>query len=514
MSIRFAALLLAGLVVATPCREAGAVSPLLQEFENAFVDLSDKLRPSVVEISAEPAQYAEALGEGEGPPSPDPNMLDQLFRFFGTPKEEGEQEGEPEAVPEVEPETAPSPPPGHQMFQPAATGSGLVLDDFGHIVTNNHVVADSGRLVVKLWDGTEHDAVIVGQDPDTDVAVLKIDPEGLNLTPARIGDSDELRVGQFAVAMGSPRGFTGTISFGHISGLGREDLELARDLRFQSFIQTDAAINLGNSGGPLCNIAGEVIGINIAIAFGANSIGFAIPINRVKEVVPELISHGKVTRGWLGVSIMDVSQAAMEDNQDPGDFVEAYGFPDTDGAFVRGVTWMGPAEEAELRVEDLIRRIDGEPVRNPQDLINQVSSKRPGDVVDVEIYREGNPKNLAVTLGAFPGGVAARYGRDFLGMHVMDITPELRNNVPNGESLSGVVIIGIVPDSPAARAEIAPYDIVQKIAHKDVTDRESFRALIQENAASGKALLFKVMQPIGEREPQSRIVNVPEGFTF
>jgi serine protease Do len=233
---------------------AVARSPILKEIEDAFIRLHQEVRPSVVTIDT---KGAPAQSETRGEPD-----LEDLFRFFGVP-EGGRPRG-----------------PMRPMPRTRATGSGFIYDTAGHIVTNNHVVDGADSITVRLSNGSEYPATVVGQDPDTDLAVIKIEADEV-LPAVQLGDSDELKVGQFAIALGSPRGFEGSLSFGHISALGRENLAglAAQGLRFQNLIQTDAAINLGNSGGPLANIDGEVVGINIAIVWGANSLGFAIPVN-------------------------------------------------------------------------------------------------------------------------------------------------------------------------------------------------------------------------------------------
>ena len=474
---------------------AFAVSPLLKEIEDAFVSLGEKVGPSVVEISAE---GGEISAENRG-------NLEELFKnFFDSP--DGQQHP---MLPEM-------------RQRPAATGSGFIFDVQGHVITNNHVVEGAKKITVKLSDGTEHDATIVGTDPDSDLAVVKIDPAGLNLRPVKLADSDSLKVGQFAIALGSPRGLTGSVSFGHISALGRDELRLPIRLRFTHFIQTDAAINLGNSGGPLCNIDGEVIGVNVAIAFGANSIGFAIPINRVAEVVPQLIARGKVIRGWLGVGIRPVSAQATVDNQEIEDYLKVYNLPDESGAHVDSVTWLGPSEEAELKSKDVIRQLNGKPVKDPRDLIDRISAIKPGTSATLRVWRAGEPMNIDITVGEFPGERGAHFGPSFLGMHVekWQISEEDAKQAGFTEPPTGVVIPvpipqgarpgGLVPESPAANVGIRPGDVIAKIAHQDVTDRENFRSLIIEHAEPGEPLLIQIYR--NSAELQDKIVKVPDDF--
>lgn len=478
--------LLCTLVLAALTGPVYAANPLLKEFENAFVELSAFVRQSVVEISARGAEPTE---EERG-------RLDDLFRRLIPDRERNEEH--PRIMP-----------------RPASTGSGFIYDELGHIVTNNHVVTEAAQVTVELWDGTKRDAVVVGVDPSADIAVIKIDPSGLELKPVGLGSSENLKVGQFAIAIGSPRGQTGSLSFGHISGLAREHLQLPdRRLRFQSFIQTDAAINLGNSGGPLCNIDGDVIGVNVAIAYGANSIGFAIPIDRVKEIVPQLIELGRVVRGWLGVGIRNVAEAARDAGQEPDDYVEAYGLPDEKGAHVASVTWDGPAERAELQVDDVVRKIDNQAVEDTTDLINIVSDLKPGTQVRLEIWREGEKKTIPVVVGEFPGDSQARYGRAYLGMHVVEPDSEYAKRMGFEADVlpSEVAVVIVEPGTPAEKAGIKRGDFIVKVAQKPVTDRNSFRELIRAHAKPGKTLLIQVARQ--GKELEAKFIQVPEDFNL
>lgn len=461
-----------------------AVSPVVRELEQAFIDVSTKVRPSVVEISS------------EGKLSGRPGMGD-LFRNFGLPH--------PELGPEGDKNRAP-------QRRPVSTGSGFIFDTLGHIITNNHVVEDATKLTVQLWDGVELEAVVVGTDPSADIAVIKIDPQGLDLRPLTLGDSDKLRVGQFAIAIGSPRGQTGSLSFGHLSALGREQLVLPGELRFQHFIQTDAAINLGNSGGPLCNIEGEVIGVNIAIVFGANSIGFAIPVNRVKKIVPQLIDSGKVVRGWLGVSIQDVPMAAARENQEVTDFLDAYSLPDEAGAFVQAVTADGPAEKSGLISEDVIRKIDGDEITDTTDLINMISDIPPGAEAVLDVWRDGKAIEVTVLIGEFPGMTAARYGRDYLGIHVTPFTEDMAARMRLENAPSSFIVAEVIEDSPADKAGIERGHFILEVAHKAVRDIDAFKKLLKENAKPGKTVLFRVKTVKGQLE--KKFLKVPEDFSL
>jgi serine protease Do len=467
---------------------AGSESPLLKQIEQEFIAISNSIAPTVVEISVTGTADAEDI-----------TRMQDLFRFFGQP------EGAPEVTPDPR---LPQPP----QLETNAMGSGFVFDELGHIVTNNHVVAEAESIRVRLHDGSEHEATLIGRDPSADIAVIKIEPNGAKITASKLGDSDALSVGQFAIAMGSPRGLTDSVSFGHVSALGREELRLPDpELRFQNFIQTDAAINLGNSGGPLCNIDGEVIGVNVAIAFGANSIGFAIPINTVKAIVPQLIENGRVVRGWLGVSIVDVDEAAREAGQEVKNYVDAFNLPDSDGAVVMGVARGGPAQEAGLLEDDVIRKIGDDPIRGKSELVNTVSAMPPGETFNVELVREGKVITVPVTLGEFPDMQTARFGPAYLGLRLMDVPAEVREALGLAEGApDGVLVAQVVADSPAEAAGFRPGDLIAKVAHEDVEGMDSFIELLGNNAVPGKTMLVTVVRQGNALE--RLFIEVPEDF--
>ncbi len=467
---------------------------LLQEFQQAFIDLSAKMRPSVVEISAEvPISDDERA------------QMRDLFRFFDQPDGEG-QEGAPEDSPH-DPNNMPE-------HGPSATASGFIYDAQGHIVTNNHVVKGARKIEVQLSDGQVIPATVVGQDADADIAVIKIDTTGLDLRPVDLGDSDALQVGQFAIAMGSPNGLTGSFSYGHVTGLGRESLELPGDgLRFQHFIQTDAAINLGNSGGPLCDIDGNVIGVNVAIVYRANSIGFAIPSNRVREVVPQLIEHGKMIRGWLGVAVRDLQEAALQENIELQEFIEANKLPDKHGSFVAGLTPEGPAEKGKILEDDVIREINGRRIEKSTDLIDTVSAIQPGDTAHITVWRRGEPVKFDVVVGEYPGQMAALFGPAYLGMHVdtLELNPDFMKEREMNEQPSDFYIAAVVDGSPADQAGIRRGDLVVEVGYKEVKTLAAFKKALAAEAKSGKALLLKVWT-LSDKEPRKVFVKVPDDF--
>lgn len=472
---------------------ADAQKSLLKQFEDEFVALSDMVSPSVVEISVKSNVHESSSGR-----------LNDMFKFFGLPSPDGEEEPLPDA---------PTPPPS---MRPSATGTGFIIDADGHIVTNNHVVENATEVTVRLPNGKELIAEVIGNDPGADIAVIKIDPAGQNIVPVHLGSSENLKVGQFAIAIGSARGQTGSVSYGHISGLHRENLDLPdRNLRFQQFIQTDAAINLGNSGGPLCNIDGEVIGVNVAIVYDANSIGFAIPIDRVKRIIPQLIADGGVTRGWLGISIWNVAQAAENEEGGPvplKDFIEAHGLTDSEGTYIRDVTVDGPAAAAGLQRDDIVLKVNDHKIVDTTDLINYVSDLEPGVLGTLDVWRNGKLEKLDITIGKFPGMMTAQYGRDYLGMHVteLQLRPEFMERLELDKQPSDFYVVEVVPGSPAEEAGIHSEDIVIEIAHQEVTTLEGFKSLLEEHARAGKTLFMRVTR-LGE-EPRKVYLKVPEDY--
>ncbi len=446
---------------------------LLRQIQDNFVSLHERLRPAVVNIDVQ----AKIENENMTPFGP----MEDLFRFFNVPNQQERPRTQPE--------------------RPRGTGSGFIYDAEGFIITNNHVVQDAERIVVRLFNGKEYDAEVIGTDPETDIAVIKIEADE-PLQPLPLGDSDNVKVGEFAIAIGSPRGFEGSVSFGHISALGREGLRglAMQGLTFQNLIQTDAAINLGNSGGPLCNIDGEVIGINTAIVFGANSIGFAIPINTAKQTVPVLIADGKVTRGYLGVSIDDANTYAD---------VDSLGLPDEMGAVVRQVQPDTPAEKAGLKTYDVIRKIDGEAVKNASEMVRKISSYAPDSEVTLEIWRDRQAIEVKVTLmerNLLASGAAVE--KSVLGLKVHDLSPSILERLGIGNETTGVVVTEVEPGSPAEDASLFEGDVIIEVAQQPVADTAGFFKLMEDNAEPGKALLIRFVR--GNRDPDITIIRVPK----
>lgn len=457
-------------LVLGPSQAQGQVPQVLKDIEDAFVSVSDQMLPSVVNIDV------KSGGEEVSPENKE--QLDELFRLFGVPAPEDGQ-GPPRRTP-------------RQM----ASGSGFVFDNLGHIVTNNHVVRDADSIQVRTHDGRSFDAEFVASDTQTDVAVIKI--SATDLPPVKFGDSDTLKVGMFAIAAGSPRGLEGSTSFGHITALGREGLNLPRELRFQNFIQTDAAINFGNSGGPLCNIAGEVVGMNTAIVFGAESLGFAIEANTVKKIAADLINNGEVVRGYLGVLIKDAR-----------DFLNEEDLPDGQGAFVEFVVPGSPAEKAGLERYDVILKVNGQKVRSATNLQYIISEFAPGSVVLLEIQRDGIVSEKELQLEKFPENTEdITLSRAVLGMRIEELTTEIAEGLGMDPTLRGVLVVDVVANSPAEDAGIIANDVILEVAKEPVTDPDSFREQVTKTAEPGKIILMLVAR--GSRTPSVVAVRVPD----
>ena len=442
---------LAGALVCLVSATAVADESVLRAIEDTFVRLHEEVGPCVVNIVT------------RGPAVEDNSMQD-FFRQFGVPEPEG-------APPQ----------------RSNATGSGFIYDKQGHIITNNHVIDGADQIKVRLYNMNLYTAKVVGTDPETDIAVIKIEPTE-ELPIARLGDSDALKVGQFAIAIGSPRGLEGSVSFGHVSALGRENLEglASQGLQFQNLIQTDAAINLGNSGGPLCNLNGEVVGMNTAIVFGANSIGFAIPINSVKSVGPVLISGGRVVRGFLGVRIKDARE-----------FVEAMALPDGNGALVHRVEDGTPAAAGGIERYDVLRTINGENIKSATDLVRRISFFKPGSTVNIGVWRDGKPVELPILLAERPSANVStpRVEERIHGLQVETLKPEdlKRLNLP--EETKGVLVTDVSPGTPAEEAGLTVGCVILEVAKQPVTTPEEFKAQLEKAGQERKSVLFSYVAP-------------------
>ena len=407
-------------------------------FPQSFADLIEKVKPAVVNVST--------ISTVTVPGSP--------FRHFFGPDDEGpfgdffrRHFGD---VPD-------------RKMRQSSLGSGFIIDKDGFIITNNHVVENADEIKVTLADGREFKAKVIGRDPKTDLALIKISSVFKNLPVLPLGDSDKMRVGDWVLAMGNPFGLEHTVTQGILSGTGR----VIGAGPYDNFLQTDAPINPGNSGGPLINLRGEVIGINSAIVATGQGIGFAIPSNMAKTVVPQLREKGKVTRGWLGVSIQTVTP----------EIAQAFGLREPRGALVGDVVPGGPAEAAGMKRGDVIVAYDGKEVKSMPELSRMVAATPLGKPVVIRVLREGKEYDLKVTVTEMAEGKAAPQDREKeggLGIAVDNVTPRWIDKFRLREK-TGVVVVGVEPDGTAAEAGIQPGDVILEINNRPVRNVNDFR---------------------------------------
>lgn len=354
-------------------------------------------------------------------------------------------------------------------------GSGFIFDEDGHIMTNNHVVRDAEEIVVTLNDGTEFEAELVGQDPATDVAVIKID-SGPGLPSLVLGDSEAMRVGDWVAAVGNPfHELEGSLTVGVVSAMGRSDLRIAGGAPvYQKFIQTDASINYGNSGGPLCNLRGEVIGINTAINPSGQGIGFAIPINLAKKIGEQLLANGEVVRGYLGILPQELTD----------DLAEGMGLEGAEGIIVGSVEGGTPAAESGLEEGDVIVKFNGVAVRDVDDFRMLVADSPVGEEVPVEVLRDGKTKTLSATLARRPQDFASAAQRereddDWLGCEVHRITEDIASEL-GLQDTEGVVVVGVRGGSPADNAGLATGDVIVSVGDRDVSTVRGFNSALKD----------------------------------
>lgn len=359
-------------------------------------------------------------------------------------------------------------------------GSGFIIRADGYIVTNNHLVDEASDIRVKLSDGREFPAKVVGRDEKTDLALLKIDAQGLPVLA--FGDSQKLEVGQLVMAIGNPFGLEGTVTTGIVSAKGR----VIGEGPYDDFIQTDASVNPGNSGGPLVNAAGQVVGINTAIASqsgGSVGIGFAIPINEAKTILPQLVANGRVTRGWLGVAIQPMTDT----------LAKALHLPEAKGALVAQVMDGSPAAKAGFQPGDVILELDGHAVAKENDLPRLVAATRIGQDVAVKVIRDGQPITRMARVAEFPQPQRAavpKTDRGQLGLKVQSLTPKLAGELGLKDQ-SGVVVAGVLNGGFAAEAGIQPGDVIVQVNRKPVHTMEEFHQAIQ-NQQAGQPALFMI----------------------
>ena len=485
---------------------AGDATPLAipnpVQLSTAFSQLARQLEPSVVNITAsyaaETARPSRKLRRAPTPPDDDDEDQDQgqggsdLFRrFFGQDPFGGD-----------------SP---HPFLHRQSTGSGVVVDPHGYILTNFHVVEDATRIQVKFTgDTTEYNAKLLGTDPETDLAVIKLENYNKPLVPARIGNSDGVQVGDWAVAIGSPFGLEATVTAGIISAKGRD---IGPDHQLQRFLQTDAAINPGNSGGPLLDIRGEVIGINTAIATengGYQGIGFALPINLAANVYNQIVRSGRVSRGSIGIGF---------DSNQKSETLAVYGA--NHGVFVTRVEPGGPAFKAGLKVEDVIVGFNGRPVKDGDDLVNRVSATPVGSQATVDVLRAGQRTEFKLTIGERTqvwaedprfsrfrqpqGGGDQGSTQVRFGLQVQNLTPAWRDRRGFKEP-GGVLIAAVDPGSFADDIGLQPNDVITAINRRPVNSVDDVQKL-QATLKPGEPAAFRVLR--GARAARGEMVWQP-----
>ena len=349
-------------------------------------------------------------------------------------------------------------------FKQRSLGSGFIIDSDGYIVTNNHVVEDADQIKVRLASDKEYDATVVGRDPKTDLALIKIEG-AVDLSPLPMGDSDNQTVGSWVVAIGSPFGLEQTVTAGIISAKGR----ILGSGPYDDFIQTDASINPGNSGGPLINMKGEVIGINTAIVASGQGIGFAIPINMAKDIVTQLKSKGEVTRGWLGVGIQDLTP----------ELSEYYKLGDRSGVLVTHVFEGDPADKAGIKVNDLIVSVGGEPITSSRELSRRIAGLGVGKSAEITIVRGGKKRTIAIkTTKREDLELQARAkpeSEDKLGFSVQTLEPEVASRLGYDEAEKGVLVTGIQGDSKAEKAGVQEGDLIKEVNRAPISNAADFR---------------------------------------
>ncbi|MGH7321713.1 MAG: DegQ family serine endoprotease, partial [Candidatus Rokuibacteriota bacterium] len=445
----------------------GALDPkaILESLERAFVTVAERVMPAVVHINASQREAARERGPERGPRDPRERMtpperreFERRFRdFFGEGFERFFRQRPPE------------------RRESRSQGSGVIVDKSGVILTNNHLIEQASEIEVRLSDRRRFKAKVVGRDPKTDLAVLKIEGDG-DFPAAELGDSDRLRIGQWAVAVGNPFGLDRTVTVGIISATGRRGVGVAT---YESFIQTDAAINPGNSGGPLLNLDGKVIGINTAIVSVGQGIGFAIPVNEARRVVPQLIATGRVTRGWLGIRIQPLTP----------DLAPSFGVNEGDGVLVADVMPGSPAEAGGLKSGDVILELEGQKTPEVPDLQRVVADIPPGNTARVTILREGKRETREIKIGEMPADepVVAARSTERWGLSVQPITPELARQF-NLSAATGVLVSEVDEGSPAARAGLRPGDVILEVNRRRVRDVASFEEALSRSEQD--ALLF------------------------
>ncbi|NWF76800.1 MAG: DegQ family serine endoprotease [Nitrospirae bacterium] len=425
---------------------------ILSKTNEAIAAIAAVVKPSVVNISS--TKIIRSKSNNSLFPD-DPlfrKFFDDSFRFFERPRQ----------------------------FKQSSLGSGVIVDQSGYILTNNHVIKDAEEIKIKLFDKREFTGKVIGTDPKTDLAVIKID--ATDLPAIKFGNSDNLKVGETVLAIGNPFGLNETVTSGIISAIGRANVGIAD---YEDFIQTDAPINPGNSGGALVNIKGELVGINTAIfstTGGYQGIGFAIPSNMAKAVMQDLIQKGKVVRGWLGVTIQSLTP----------DLSEQFGIKDEKGVLVGDVIENSPAKQAGIERGDVIIGFNGKKVDDVTQLKNLVANTQPGKKVAVELIREGNRKTLMVTISELPSEITTvkeSYDNLLKNVSVQELSPKLKKRLNIPERINGVIITDIEDDSPA-KGHLERGDIIIEINKVPINSLKDYESVVSKIQANEEILIL------------------------
>jgi serine protease Do len=449
---------------------AWAAAAQARQAPDSFADLAESLLPAVVNVSTTQELRADDLSQQE---------LEQFFKDFFDRRNRGD---------------APR--------RATSLGSGFVIDSSGYIVTNNHVIEGADQITVKLHDDTELEAKVVGIDTKTDLALLKVEPK-TPLVAARWGDSDKTRIGDWVLAIGNPFGLGGSVTAGIVSARQR-DINAGP---YDEFIQTDASINRGNSGGPMFNMDGEVIGINTAIfspSGGSVGIGFAIPSNLARNVIEQLQSYGHARRGWLGVRIQSVSP----------ELAEGLRLPNAKGALIANVTAGGPADAAGIRQGDVILEFNGHPIDEMRKLPRIVAETPIDKEVEVVLWRQGAKKTVTVKVGELdesaeqaaaeepqgksPGGGKGGGDVPLLGLTVTELTADLRDQFKLERDVEGVLVIGVDPDGAAAEKGLKEGDVVIEVDQKAVATADDVKRRVDEAKSNGYRVVTLLVYRTGD----------------
>lgn len=490
-----AALMLAGAVTVTPAL-AAPVSVTAPQMPS-FADLVSAVSPAVVSIRVKSdVQQASEDGSNFSFNGRDfdqlPDPLKRFFKEWGMPGQGGPGDQGRKGGPRAE---------RHGKLRPIAQGSGFFISEDGYVVTNNHVVSDGQAYTVVMNDGTEYDAKLVGKDPRTDLAVLKVDQPTKKFTYVEWAQDDKVRVGDWVVAVGNPFGLGGTVTSGIVSAFGRD----IGSGPYDDYIQIDAPVNRGNSGGPDFNLSGKVVGINTAIfspSGGSVGIAFAIPAATAKDVVAELIKNGAVRRGWLGVQIQPVSK----------DIAESLGLADAKGALVAEPQSGSPGEKAGIKQGDVITAVNGDPVKDPRDLAKRIASFPPNTKVDIALWRDGKSMSVKVDLGTLPAEKDQANADDDDQGGAEQSAPAKEQTLANlGVSVQrsddgkGLTVTNVDPDSDAADKGLKAGQKITSVNNQQVSSAADVKRVIEQAKKDGRTkALFQV-----ETDNGSRFIALP-----